>query len=343
MRPATSARAAELVRQALALVDQARRAAAGRAAPRAAGPLPAHARRPCRAGRPAAGGAAGAARAAVGGAGAGARLAAHLLMLGRRFAEARGLAEEAVAIAGQVGARAEEATPAPPWAAPSSTSATPTPGSPSWRRRPRLATEDRRRDRRAAGDLNHSDALAGGRPPGGGGAVALDGTARPAAWAWPASTGRGWPTTPPRRCSPWAAGTRPSRSPAELAWTSVGAPRSRRLTSAAGRGPPRLELAGTWTPPRRGCRPSGAAPRPIPGPEDAGPLFAGLAELALWRGDLEQARQLVAEAVPLVEADPRYAAPRLPSGCGWRPTAPSWPGPATPASPPPTTPPPPRC
>jgi ATP/maltotriose-dependent transcriptional regulator MalT len=41
----------------------------------------------------------------------------------------------------------------------------------------------------------------------------------------------------------------------------------------------------------------------------AGPLFAGLAELALSRGDLDQARQLVAEAVPLVETDPRYAAP----------------------------------
>jgi DNA-binding CsgD family transcriptional regulator len=41
----------------------------------------------------------------------------------------------------------------------------------------------------------------------------------------------------------------------------------------------------------------------------AGPLFAGLAELALSRGDLEQAKQLVAEAVPLVEDDPRYAAP----------------------------------
>jgi DNA-binding CsgD family transcriptional regulator/tetratricopeptide (TPR) repeat protein len=42
---------------------------------------------------------------------------------------------------------------------------------------------------------------------------------------------------------------------------------------------------------------------------DAGPLFAGLAELALWRGDLEQARKLVAEAMPLVTADPRRAAP----------------------------------
>jgi DNA-binding CsgD family transcriptional regulator/tetratricopeptide (TPR) repeat protein len=50
-------------------------------------------------------------------------------------------------------------------------------------------------------------------------------------------------------------------------------------------------------------------PGPIPGAENAGPLFGGLAELALWRGDLDQAKQLVAEALPLVEANPRYAAP----------------------------------
>jgi DNA-binding NarL/FixJ family response regulator len=42
---------------------------------------------------------------------------------------------------------------------------------------------------------------------------------------------------------------------------------------------------------------------------DSGPIFAGFAELALWRGDLEQARNLVAEAVPLVAANPRHAAP----------------------------------
>jgi DNA-binding CsgD family transcriptional regulator/tetratricopeptide (TPR) repeat protein len=50
-------------------------------------------------------------------------------------------------------------------------------------------------------------------------------------------------------------------------------------------------------------------PDPIPGAQNAGPLFCGLAELALWRGDLEQARQLVAQAVPQVEANPRHAAP----------------------------------
>src|SRR5262249_16839011 len=50
-------------------------------------------------------------------------------------------------------------------------------------------------------------------------------------------------------------------------------------------------------------------PAPIAEAQKAGPLFCGLAELALCRGHLDQARQLVAQAVPLVEANPRYAAP----------------------------------
>jgi DNA-binding CsgD family transcriptional regulator/tetratricopeptide (TPR) repeat protein len=50
-------------------------------------------------------------------------------------------------------------------------------------------------------------------------------------------------------------------------------------------------------------------PASIPAAEKAGPLFGGLAEVALWRGDPEQAKQLVAEAVPLLTATPRYAAP----------------------------------
>ena len=50
-------------------------------------------------------------------------------------------------------------------------------------------------------------------------------------------------------------------------------------------------------------------PVPISEAQKAGPLYAGLAELALWRGELEQARELVAQAVPLVQANPRYAAP----------------------------------
>jgi ATP/maltotriose-dependent transcriptional regulator MalT len=50
-------------------------------------------------------------------------------------------------------------------------------------------------------------------------------------------------------------------------------------------------------------------PVPIPEAQLASPLFCRLAEVALWCGDLESAKQLVAEAVPLVEANPRYAAP----------------------------------
>jgi DNA-binding CsgD family transcriptional regulator len=50
-------------------------------------------------------------------------------------------------------------------------------------------------------------------------------------------------------------------------------------------------------------------PASTPEPQRAGPLLGGLAELALWRGDPEQARRLVAEAVPVVEASLRHAAP----------------------------------
>jgi DNA-binding CsgD family transcriptional regulator len=50
-------------------------------------------------------------------------------------------------------------------------------------------------------------------------------------------------------------------------------------------------------------------PTPIVEPQRSGPLFAGLAEVALWRGDPDHAKALVAEAVPLVADDPRYAAP----------------------------------
>src|SRR4029453_939115 len=46
-----------------------------------------------------------------------------------------------------------------------------------------------------------------------------------------------------------------------------------------------------------------------PEAQKAGPLFASRAELALWHGDLDQAKRLVAQAIPLVEANPRYAVP----------------------------------
>src|SRR4029453_2605306 len=57
-------------------------------------------------------------------------------------------------------------------------------------------------------------------------------------------------------------------------------------------------------------------PTPIPEAQQAGPLFPGLAEVALWRGDLEKARALVAEAMPPVQGNPRYAAPLSVRGLG---------------------------
>jgi ATP/maltotriose-dependent transcriptional regulator MalT len=50
-------------------------------------------------------------------------------------------------------------------------------------------------------------------------------------------------------------------------------------------------------------------PAPIPESLRTGPLFVGLVELALWRGRLDQAKQLVSDAMPLVGANPRHAAP----------------------------------
>jgi ATP/maltotriose-dependent transcriptional regulator MalT len=50
-------------------------------------------------------------------------------------------------------------------------------------------------------------------------------------------------------------------------------------------------------------------PTPIQQAQEAGPLYASLAEIALWRRDLEHAKQLVAEAVPQVQTNLRYAVP----------------------------------
>jgi hypothetical protein len=77
--------------------------------------------------------------------------------------------------------------------------------------------------------------------------------------------------------------------------------------------------------------------------ERAGLLFAGLAELAVWRRDLDQAKQLVAQAVPQVAANPRYAASIYALGLRVEADRAELARPATPASRPPTTAPPPRC
>ena len=220
--------------------------------------------------------------------------------------EARGLAEEAVAIAGQVGARAEEANARTALGGALVYLGDADAGLAELAAAVRLATEADEVIVALRAILNHSDGLLAAGRLEEAATVALDGIGRPAAWAWPASTGRCWPTTPPRRWSPWAAGTRPSRSPAR-AWRPPRRmpPRYLLLARAAlelGRGD--LDAAEARLQAVRRLLPAS-----IPEAQGAGPLFAGLAELALWRGDLDQARQLVAEAVPLVEANPRHAAP----------------------------------
>ena len=280
-------------------------AAAGRAAPRAAGPLPAHARRPCRAGRAAAGGAAGAAR-AVGGAGAGARLARAAAGAGGRFEEARGLAEEAVAIAGQVGARAEEANARTALGGALIHLGDADAGLAELAAAVRLATQ--------AGDvilalraiLNHSDGLLAAGHLEEAATVALDGIQQARRLGLARSYGpilAGNATEALVALGRWDQAEQVSRQGLEAA------PSDAASVPCCWLGPRWSWAAATSTPPRRGCRPSGGCSRADPEAQKAGPLFAGLAEVALWRGDLEQARQLVAEAVPLVAANPRYAAP----------------------------------
>jgi tetratricopeptide (TPR) repeat protein len=84
-------------------------------------------------------------------------------------------------------------------------------------------------------------------------------------------------------------------------------------------------------------------PVPIADTHKAGPLFTGLAELALWRGDLDQARELVTEAVPLVAANLRYAAPLHALGLRVEADRAELARACHSGRPAPTTPPPPRC
>ena len=298
--------AAELVRQALGLVDAARQ-------PRRAGLLHEQLAR-ClrRLGDPAALGAQQQAvrlvppepspeRARVLGS-----LALYLVMVDR-FAEARGPAEEAIAIAGR-GRRRRRGGQCPHRAGRRShlprragRRAGRTGGGGSARHR------GRRHDRHVAGDPQPLGQVAGGRPAGRKRPRSpWTASSRPAASAWPACTGRCWPATPPRRCWPWAAGTRPSSSPAR-AWRPPH--RIRVRPSALARAALELGLGDLDAAQARLQAVRRLLPAPISEAQHAGPLFARLAELAVWRGDLDQARKLVAQAVPQVAANPRHAAP----------------------------------
>jgi DNA-binding CsgD family transcriptional regulator len=232
---------------------------------------------------------------------------AHYLLTVDRYAEARGPAEEAITIAAQVGARAEEAIAHATLGDALIYLGEPDAGLAELAAAARLATQ--------TGDMiavlrtlvSRSDGLnAAGRPEEGV-AVALDGIqqarrfglvrgngpvlAANATWALLA-LGR-WDQA--EQLSREGLDTSPS-GPAYIHLPLA------RAALELGRG----DLDATQARLQAIRR---LHPAPILGAQNAGPLFGGLAELALWRGDLDQARQLVAEAIPLVQLNPRFAAP----------------------------------
>jgi DNA-binding CsgD family transcriptional regulator/tetratricopeptide (TPR) repeat protein len=233
-------------------------------------------------------------------------LAQQLMVLAERLGEARELAEEAVAIAGQVGARAEEANARTTLGSARIYLGDPDAGLAELEAARRLAT--------AAGEaidllraiLNHSDGLLAAGRLEEAVMVALDGILEARRLGMARSWGpylAGNATEALVALGRWDQGERVSREGLEVAASdAVLVPLLLfRAALELGRG----DLDGAET----GLQAVRRLVPPIPTAQTAGPLFAGMAELALWRGDLEQARALVAEAVPLVEAIPRYAAP----------------------------------
>jgi DNA-binding CsgD family transcriptional regulator/tetratricopeptide (TPR) repeat protein len=300
------ARAAELVRQAIALVDEARQ-------PQRAGLLQEQLARCLRwLGDPAALDAhqqavrlappePSAERARVLGS-----LAQHLLGLDR-FAEAREMAEEAVAVARQVGARAEEAAAHATLGDALVHFGEVDAGLAELAAARRLATQ--------TGDViimlrtlvNHSDGLLAAGRLEQAATVALDGIQEARRLGLARSYGPILAynaTEALLALGRWDQAEQVSRQALETAPSdpgSAGLPLAR-ATLELGRGD--LDRAEARL---QAVRRLLAASTPWA--EHAGPLFCGLAEVALWRGDPEQAKQLVAEAIPLVQANPRYAAP----------------------------------
>jgi DNA-binding CsgD family transcriptional regulator/tetratricopeptide (TPR) repeat protein len=231
---------------------------------------------------------------------------AHLLALVDRFEEARGIAEEAAAIARQVGAQAEEA------------SARTALGSALVHLGESHAglaeLEAARRLARQADDViimlrasnNHADLLVTAGRLEEAATVALDGLEDARRLGLVRFDGpylAGNATEALVALGRWDQAEQVSRQGLEAAPTdAVSVPLlCSRAVLELGRG----DLDAAQARLRAARR---LLPAPIPEAQMAGPLLAGLAELALWRGNLAQAKQLVAEAVPLVEANLRYAA-----------------------------------
>jgi ATP/maltotriose-dependent transcriptional regulator MalT len=224
-----------------------------------------------------------------------------------RFAEARGLAEEAIAIAGQVGARAEEANARIALGAALGYLGEPDAGLAELAAARQLATQ--------AGDVilalrtivYHSDVLLAAGRLDQAATVGLDGLDEARHLGLARSYGpvlAANVTEALVALGRWDQAEQLSREGLESAPSdavSVHLPLARAALE--------LGLGDLDAAQERLQTVRRLLPTPIPVAERAGLLFAGLAELALWRGDLDQARQLVAEAVPQVAANPRHAAP----------------------------------
>jgi DNA-binding CsgD family transcriptional regulator len=232
---------------------------------------------------------------------------AELLVLVSRFEEARGPAEEAVAIAEQVGARAEEASARTTLGGALIHLGDADAGLAELEAAVGLATQADDVIVLLRAVLNYSDALLAAGRLDEAATVALDGIQQAHRLGLARSYG------PLLACNAtealialgrWDQAERVSRQGLEVAASDATLVPVLLLRAALELGLGDLDAAEARLQAARRLLPA-----PISEAQNAGPLFAGLVELALWRGDLDQAKQLVAEAVPLVAANPRYAAP----------------------------------
>jgi DNA-binding NarL/FixJ family response regulator len=232
---------------------------------------------------------------------------AELLVLVSRFEEARGPAEEAVAIAGQVGARAEEASARTTLGGTLIHLGDAGAGLAELEAAVGLATQADDVILLLRAVVNHSDALLAAGRLDEAATVALDGFQQAQALGLARSYGPllAYNATEALvALGRWNQAERVSRGGLEVAASDATLAPVLLLRAALELGRGDLDAAEARL---RSAR--RLLPAPISEAQNAGPLYAGLAELALWRGDLDQAKQLVAEAVPQVEANPRYAAP----------------------------------
>src|SRR5215475_9527934 len=232
---------------------------------------------------------------------------AQLLVLVDRFAEVREVAEEAVAIAGQAGARAEEATARTALGGALVNLGDPDAGLAQLEAAVRLATQADDVIVVLRAILNHSDVLLATGRLEEAATVALDGIEQARRLGltrfyepFLASNA----TEALFALGRWDQAERVSRRGLEVAASDATLIPLLPLRAMLELGLGDLDAAEARLTTLRHLLPA-----PIAEAQKAGPLFCGLAELALWRGDLDQARQLVAQATPLVEANPRYAAP----------------------------------